>query len=89
MPPHTKEVFFFQLLQHAFINGNKIVLHTMPIKIGQQGTIEKEGRIYVIHSWNTFDSNVTSIRDPYLLSLSNIDDPFVDNHEHKQPLNHE
>jgi hypothetical protein len=61
----------------------------MPIKIGQQGTIEKEGRIYVIHSWDTFDSNVTSIKDPYLLNLSNIDDPFVDDHEHKQPLDHE
>lgn len=88
MPPHTK-VGFSQLLQHASIDGNKIVLHTMPIKIGQQGTTKKEGRIYVIHSWDTFDFNVTNIRDPYLLSLSNIDDPFLDNHEHKQPLNHE
>jgi hypothetical protein len=33
----------------------------MPIKIGQQGTTKKEGRIYVIHSWDTFDSNVTSL----------------------------
>jgi len=62
VPPHTKKVFFFQLLQHASIDGNKIVLHTMPIKIGQQGTTEKEGKIYVIHSWDTFDSNVTSLR---------------------------